>query len=456
MRRFDRASLCACSLFLACLLATSHRLEAGFPFVPDPIDQGRQLFSQVWTVNADLDKPGDGLGPMRNDVSCVACHHQGGVGGGGPVDKNVDLLCLVVSPQDRHNLNHLAQKSLSVHPSFGSQGHGSGITTSIVLHKFGADDSYAEWRLQRLGARLNDDLTEVERTRVLRAYQRRHSKQTPVSKLPDFAGVRLALSQRNTPALFGTGLIDKIPAEALSQIAAEQLQREDGISGLVAGRFGWRGQTANLGDFVLNACANELGLNVKGHAQPINPQDLNYQPAGFDMTEDGCEDMIEFVATLPAPIQRKPIRLADAQLVDYGEKLFDQIGCASCHVRRLGDVEGIYSDLLLHDMGLQLTDPSPAPTSRVQTGVQSVAYGGSIQLFAEVDTNADREWKTPPLWGVADSAPYLHDGRAKTLAEAVRLHGGEAQQSVRDFASLSRQDQSFVITFLQTLRAPGF
>src|SRR6516165_971432 len=64
------------------------------------------------------------------------------------------------------------------------------------------------------------------------------------------------------------------------------------------------------------------------------------------------------------------------------------------------------------------------------------------------------EWRTPPLWGVADSAPYLHDGRALTLEQAIEMHGGQATRSARQFAELGKNEQTYLVMFLRTLRAP--
>ena len=119
-----------------------------------------------------------------------------------------------------------------------------------------------------------------------------------------------------------------------------------------------------------------------------------------------------------------------------------------------------YTDLLLHDMGADLSDPSPANPERVHMGIQTefFGYGGgsrSFDVFEEVPANLTREWRTPPLWGVADSAPYLHDGRAATLAEAIKLHSGQASSSVNRFAGLSDVQQEELIAFLNTLRAPS-
>src|SRR5262249_46767678 len=127
-----------------------------------------------------------------------------------------------------------------------------------------------------------------------------------------------------------------------------------------------------------------------------------------------------------------------------GKKLFTAVGCADCHTPNLGPAEGIYSDLLLHRMGQDLegggsyNDPPPVP-------IPDSSPDGSPH---------PGEWRTPPLWGVADSGPYLHDGRAATLKEAIRLHGGQGARAARRFDTLSAADQDRLVAFLRTLRAP--
>ena len=105
-------------------------------------------------------------------------------------------------------------------------------------------------------------------------------------------------------------------------------------------------------------------------------------------------------------------------------------------------VDGIYSDLLLHQMGQEL--------------VGGGSYGEPpIPDSPGGDGPSPSEWRTPPLWGVADSAPYMHDGRADTLEEAIALHGGQGQRSALHFnQKLNRGEQLQLIAFLKTLRAP--
>jgi CxxC motif-containing protein (DUF1111 family) len=189
----------------------------------------------------------------------------------------------------------------------------------------------------------------------------------------------------------------------------------------------------------------------------------------LDMTEDECESLVTFVASLPRPKRTETSDAGRRAAILNGEQVFSSIGCAVCHVADLGGVEGVFSDLLLHDMGSDLADPVPAAPQIVkiqrQIGTQSVSSGGYTggvtNVFATfatteftVPSNLGQEWKTPPLWGVGSSAPYLHDGRAATLQEAILLHGGEASDSTRRYTQLPADAQARIIAFLQTLVAP--
>lgn len=393
---------------------------------------------------------GDGLGPLYNDVSCAACHFQGGLGGGGPQDKNVRLLSSGAPKR--------ARCVASVHPALGPDG-------SIVLHRFSSDNRYADFEAELLGIKSRPGIDKARKAMMARAIERRRAG-TPVVRLPNAKGTKVHLSQRNTTSLFGLGLIDAIPTQALTQVAEQQAKQYPDVSGRVApageglaGKFGWRGQVASLEDFVLTACAVELGLETPDHRQSSNPQALDYKSPGLDLTEEQCEALVAFVASLPPPQRIMPADREQAFLASSGEQLFETIGCAACHVRKLGDVDGIYSDLLLHDLGPDLADPVPARPQTVLVGTTQVsggAYGGgSVQRFADIPSNVEQEWKTPPLWGVRDSAPYLHDGRAATLEAAILQHGGEARFSAERFAELSGDQQLRVLAFVNAAGAPN-
>jgi len=135
-----------------------------------------------------------------------------------------------------------------------------------------------------------------------------------------------------------------------------------------------------------------------------------------------------FVASLPPP-KSDPGEHA-------GKAVFEAVGCVACHCERIGAVEGVYSDLLLHDLGHTLRDEalsSYGPVERVEGSAEGT------------------EWRTPPLWGVADSAPYLHDGRAPSLHQAILLHGGESDEIRRAYEALPRSDREELLAFLRHL-----
>ena len=170
-------------------------------------------------------------------------------------------------------------------------------------------------------------------------------------------------SRRNPTALFGAGLIDQIPDHVLIEQAQRQFKDFPEIQGRVAktkdgkiGRFGWKDQKPSLYEFAMTACAVELGLDVPDQPQSGLPLDPSYKPKGHDMDQPECDALVAYLSNLPRPIQRKAASPQEAEILSAGEKQFAAVGCANCHAAKLGDVAGIYSDLLLHDMGPELGD----------------------------------------------------------------------------------------------------
>ncbi|HZN32240.1 MAG TPA: di-heme oxidoredictase family protein [Pirellulaceae bacterium] len=463
---------------------------------PSPVQEGRQLFERKFTAR-NAGNLGDGLGPLFNHVSCAACHVQGGLGGGGPVDVNVVLLSAGLRssrPEKKQLLAALREQ----HPNFVSRS--DDISATIILHRFSNDPAYEVFRSKFVLEPVPLDPTAGERRSLQQSLAR-----TAEAEVKTPPPLRLVTTQRNTTALFGAGLIDSIPDGMLRTLAQEQ---QSEVSGRVppigfdrVGRFGWRGQIETLHDFVLGACANELGLEVPGHEQPRDPQRPKYRPVGLDLSASECRSLTAFVAQLPAPRMVLPADPDKKALAEQGRDLFGKIGCAACHVERIGPVQGIYSDLLLHDLGEALTDPAPAEATFVATGKrlpptdesilgttdgealkssiqpqpprprgynggsQSLVAGPSVVLVPDKETReriefraqptpVESEWRTPPLWGVADSAPYLHDGRAASLVEAIALHGGEAEPCTKRFFAQSLPERLAVLEFLGCLRAP--
>jgi CxxC motif-containing protein (DUF1111 family) len=452
---------------------------------------GRELFKREWLPRDTRSLKGDGLGPMFNDTSCVACHNQGGIGGGGSAAKNVQIVSAFsnrpevrVPPANALGVLELifggpstAQKPVETpatpkltreeriqaerkdlaknHPGFAT-------ANSIVLHRFSTDGEYTAYRRKLTGLGALEDFEQQRSEILVRGNSGGHN-------IGEFT---LLVSERNAPALFGSGLIDSIPDKVIVAAAEKRFREYPQVAGRVAklkdgriGRFGWKGQKASLEDFVLAACAVELGLEVPGSQQSGIPHVAEYKAPGLDLGEKECRTLTEFVARLPRPQETAPANKEEAEYLAEGQRLFEQVGCAVCHRPELGEVKGIYTDLLLHDMGADLTDSGsygsfvPNPTEDDDMKQPVPALTSKSQFDDPVDksklTVATRnEWRTPPLWGVRDSAPYLHDGRAATLEQAVALHGGEAIRSSRQFQNLSEAERWKITLFLRTLTAP--
>jgi CxxC motif-containing protein (DUF1111 family) len=405
-------------------LVTIHR-DQPTPVDPVMAKAGEELFSHEWTANDPL-AGGDGLGPAFNANSCVFCHSQSGPGGGGAIEANVTTFAVRSGP----NMDQVREG---------------------VVHKYGES-------LQDVGAGLPaKSAAEITPDMLPRGTGRPLAANA--LRLP--RGVRI--SQLNTPALFGTKLIDDLSDKDIIAVeSAERLRfamapaggtdypvgRATRTASGKVGRFGWKAQTATLGAFVRAACANELGLGNPSQAQPVPLSNPSYMAPGLDLTEKQCEQLTAFVASLPRPTEKTPNDPNVAAQASAGKKLFASVGCADCHVPDVGNVQGLYSDLLLHHMGADLEGggsyydtplppPPPAATDPSPEGPATPA-----------------EWRTPPLWGVADSAPYMHDGRAATLEEAISLHTGQGAASAARFAKLSPAEQIQLVAFLQTLKAP--
>lgn len=428
-------------------------IASALPCRAAEVSRGHELFVRKWVGDDPLCPQGDGLGPMHNATSCVACHDQGGVGGGGPRGANVDLLTFMQGDNEGRNSEAMREKLTAIHPAFAAGS--KGVKSTIVLHNFGLDRDYGPFR-----SKFGRDPGSISRGWGGHS----SSSQPPVLQVRVVNGLRFQRSQRNTPALWGAGLIDEITSEDLESLAARQQNKKTGVTGRVpraddggVGRFGWRGQTSTLRQFVLGACANELGLQTEGQLQAMNPLEPEYALMGIDLSGEQCQALVTFVAELPRPIEVHPGSVVELARVDRGERLFDNIGCAVCHPRQLGRIDGLFSDLLLHDMGEGLADAAePNPPLVREIRRQSLPSGqGSIYVDIERRTKEmPAEWRTPPLWGVRDSAPYLHDGRAASLHEAIQLHGGEALRAAKQYGHLSEKQRGDLVAFLQTFVAP--
>jgi CxxC motif-containing protein (DUF1111 family) len=241
-------------------------------------------------------------------------------------------------------------------------------------------------------------------------------------------------SVRNSPPLFGDGLIDEIPDRViLARSATEHRQGMLAEPNLVpgadghirVGRFGWKADIPTLTQFVAGALRNELGVTNPLAATDFAPPGATPCPGKTthpDVGNDVVSQLTAFVDSLAAPQPQGS--------QPSGGEIFVQAGCAVCHTPTLqgdGVAVHLYSDLLLHDMG-------PALDDRV---TQGSAHGS--------------QWRTAPLWGLHERTRYLHDGRATTLRAAILDHGGQAKRARQRFLALAPRQQQALLRFLSTL-----
>jgi CxxC motif-containing protein (DUF1111 family) len=383
---------------------------------PETLQAGQALFVHQWTPN-DPRARGDGLGPVFNANSCVACHFQGGVGGSGDKVHNVT--------------------AYEIHPNLRERYLQMGL-----VHAFAVDESFSESH-----ALLNQCYPIIKGgDRVVGGCTVRFEDFDPVS-----------VQSTNSIALFGDGLIDRISQTKIKVNHARRLWRQisDEIGGefegvgpgrprILAdgriGKFGWKAQFATLEEFVAAACANELGLGnpLMEQAKPLGS---DYRCEQTDLTRKELRQLVAFVDALPRPVQVRPQDPDERSAAQRGEKLFGSIGCTACHVPDLDDVAGIYSDLMLHSV-----------TSRFSDGYRHEVL---VEVPLPLTHPEPDEWRTPPLWGVADTAPYFHDGGSATLEDAILRHAGSAAVVTNAFKNLPADDQRSIITFLETLKAPA-
>ncbi len=465
-------------LLPVCLVsAASTPLAADLPRppgsrAPAAVAAGRELFHLNFArpaadVASRLGRDGNGLGPLFNETSCVACHSQGGPGGAGGLERNVHLAGIVTVPPPAGSVPQILNAAREVHPAFRDD------SPIVFVQRASTGDrqtveAYDQWR---------DDLME--------SFSGGRDSIRPRRRI--HKGVTIELVQRNTPALWGVGEIERFRAAGGDAIRRRLANEITAKSPWITGRapvtadgedgwYGWRGQVASLDGIVRAACASEMGLQVPGASEAASPVAANKttrrqnlrDSAGLDLTEAQVAALTAFVGDLPRPERRTPSSLAAS--AHAGERLFSEVGCADCHVPDLGSIKGIYSDQLLHDMGEDFADvQATAPLVRTRDVTIRVGlpgggggYGASASLSTLVNrtvtnvipTRREMEWKTPPLWGVRDSYPYMHDGRAPTLRDAIEMHGGEAQRSAAAFRRLPPDQQSSILTFLESLAAP--
>ncbi|HHH30526.1 MAG TPA: hypothetical protein ENK57_19595 [Polyangiaceae bacterium] len=240
---------------------------------------------------------------------------------------------------------------------------------------------------------------------------------------------------RQTPPLFGLGLVEGIDESAILANADPDDADGDGISGRPSytdggrlARFGWKAQVPSLEEFVRDAITAELGMTM--------PYQDGLTFGALHDTDDVADpevgiDVVSVMTTYLELLGPAPEASGlDAATVALGEAQFAAVGCDKCHLPSLPGKDGpvpLYSDLLLHE-----TLPEGVP------GIEDASAN-------------QREFRTAPLWGIRLSAPYMHDGAADTLDDAIRQHAGEAAASRDLYEALSQSERDALVVFLESL-----
>ena len=379
----------------------------------------------------------DGLGPTFNAPSCAACHFKDGRGKPPtePDEKPLSLLFRLSIPgQDAHG-EPLGD------PTYGGQLQPQAILGVPEEGEVALTHSLREGRYADGTAY---SLEEPHYTLTNLAFGPVHPE--------------LMMSPRVAPVMVGLGLLEAIPDAALEALADPEDKDGDGISGRInhvwdvehgeprMGRFGWKANQPSLRQQNAGAFQGDIGITSDLFPSENCPSP---QTACHDSLSGGAPELeaekleqVTFYTRMLAVPARRDVNEPE---VLRGRRLFRELDCAKCHVPRheTGTVEDApelskqvifpYTDLLLHDMGPELADGRP-----------DFEATGS-------------EWRTPPLWGIGlvetvnRHTRFLHDGRARSLEEAILWHGGEAERSRERFRDLTVNDRTALLRFLESL-----
>lgn len=403
---------------------------------------GNSFFRNPWVIAPSSTTARDGLGPLMNTNACQSCHIKDGRGRPADTERGsaVSMLVRLSIPAGAEHAEAMRERGIAPEPTYGGQLQDMAIPgvapegkvrLSYTTHteRF-ADGFEVELRTPQL------DITNL-------GYGPMH---------PD-----TQFSVRVAPPMIGLGLLEAIPESALLANADPDDHAGNGISGrpnrvfdqrtgeTAVGRFGWKAGQPNLTQQNADAFFNDMGLTTSlfsGSSCTARQHDCLAMPSGGEPeVSDNILELVSFYTrNLGVPARRN----VEAPQVLAGKTLFHRAGCQSCHVPTFTTGEAAepelanqvihpYTDLLLHDMGEGLADHRP-----------EFKASGS-------------EWRTPPLWGigmtetVSGHTHFLHDGRARSLLEAILWHGGEAEKAKQIVLNFDHDERSALLAFLESL-----
>ena len=373
---------------------------------------GKALFDRKWVQAPASTNAADGLGPLFNAQACATCHKNGNGARFSMIDGVLGVAGFVV---------RLGDAKGNADPVLGHQ-----------LQDHAIPGLVPEARITPYLEPAGDGLTRM-RAKVL------------FDDKPPSAGINQEF--RVAPSLMGRGMIAQVAQSEIMKRADPDDKDRDGISGRVRivmtpegsriGRFGLKATAPGLIDQTADAAMLDMGLSSPlrpspygdcTQGQPRCLANANGRSPDFD-GEEISRAMVQMVADYVATFQPKP-----APANEEGERLLADAGCTACHVPSLAAENGqalpVFSDLLLHDMGNDLAGAFPD------------------------DFATANEWRTAPLIDLAaqkGKRRFLHDGRAATLDEAIRWHGGEAVKAKERYLELSAEAKARLIDYLGSL-----
>jgi CxxC motif-containing protein (DUF1111 family) len=407
---------------------------------------GRNVFHRQWASIVSLN--GDwGLGPTFIADRCSACHVNAGRGSP-PRGPDEQLLSLLVRLSVPGRSDHSAPLP---HPSYGDQLQNRSLDGRNIDLQYGPAavppeaDLYLDWEEHEVS------FADGETVRLRKPRLR-------IENL-NFGplGPQTMLSLRNAQPIFGLGLLDAVPEAAILALAASQQALGfngrpnyvwDSVNRRTAlGRYGWKANQASLKEQIAAAAIGDMGLSSRlfpeQNCPPVQTVCAQTLPGNFpEIIDNEIEALEIWLRGLAVPTRRN----VDTPQFARGQQLFGAAGCAVCHVPELrtaqefpalpqlaNQVFRAYTDLLLHDMGEELADGRPDYLA------------------------GPRDWRTQPLWGlglseaVSGSNALLHDGRARSVAEAILWHGGEAKASREAFRNMGKSDRATLVKFVESI-----
>ncbi|MER8979682.1 MULTISPECIES: di-heme oxidoredictase family protein [unclassified Mesorhizobium] len=413
---------------------------------------GNALFRKNWVSSPSSTQASDGLGPLFNERACQNCHLKDGRGRPPQGDAGTTSMFLRLA---RDASSAQEREALADHevPNFPDPVYGRQLQELAVPGLPGEGRMHIDYQERKV------ELTDGTVISLRKpSYSVDGLGYGPLDP-------RTTLSPRLTPPMIGLGLIEQIaPADILAHADPDDRDGDgisgrpnivrDGLSGeLTLGRFGWKAQTASIRQQAADAFAGDIGISTP--EEPKHWGDCTAAEAKCLAMPNGVQqrlgpveapppvmDLVTFYSqNLAVPARRD----LDAPQVLKGKKVFYEMGCIACHTSKFVTRRDTpnkaqafqliwpYSDFLLHDMGPDLADG---------------------QAVGDATGN---EWRTPPLWGIGltetvnGNSFFLHDGRARSLTEAILWHGGEAQKARDRFAAANAADRNALLKFLESL-----